>query len=103
MTAKQARRLDPDDERRIDPSVFGAHICVDHIVLNNVNSIGMNGERAALFIMDMHTRFTDLVPVANKWAEEALKALRSTSGTHRPRASTPTIRRSSQWRSRRWT
>ena len=76
MTAKQARRLDPDDERRIDPSVFGEHICVDHIVLNNVNSIGMNGERAALFIMDMHTRFTDLVPVANKSAEEALKALR---------------------------
>ena len=46
-------------------------------------SRGLNGERAAVFIMDMFTRFTDLVPVADKTAEEALRAIRYFLGEHK--------------------
>ena len=75
MTAKPARKVDPS-ERRLNPKAFGEHVCADHVVLHNAKSMGMNGERAALFIMDMFTRVPDLVPVKDKSAEETVRAIR---------------------------
>ena len=75
MTAKPARRIDPRD-RKLDPTVFGEHVCADHVILQNAKSMGMSGERAALFIMDMYTRLPDLVPLKDKSAEEATRAIK---------------------------
>ena len=75
LTAKPARRMPVDDQRR-SPSAFGQHVCVDHVILSRLSSRGMNGERAVLFIMDMYTRIADFVPVSDKTAEEAIRAIR---------------------------
>ena len=72
---KQARRI-TDPGRRIVTSAFGEHVCADHIVLMNDGAFGLEGERAALFILDMHCRFPAVVPLRNKTATEAFKALR---------------------------
>ena len=76
--------MGPDDHR-LRPEAFGDHVCVDHVILNREKSRGLNGERAAVFIMDMFPRFTDLVPVADKTAEEALRAIRYFLGEHKDR------------------
>ena len=72
-----------DDDHRLHPEAFGDHVCVDHVILNRAKSRGFNGERTAVFIMDMFTRFTDFVPVAEKTAEEAFRAIRSFLGEHK--------------------
>ena len=82
MTAKQARKVGSDDHR-LHPKAFGDHVCVDHVILNREKSRGLSGERAAVFIMDMFTRFTGLVPVADKTAEEAFRAIRYFLGEHK--------------------
>ncbi len=79
MTAKPARKIDPN-ERRLDPTVFGEHVCADHVILQNTKSMGMSGERAALFVMDMYTRVPDLIPVKDKSAGEAIRAIRHYMG-----------------------
>ena len=51
--------------------------------INTEKSRGLNGEHAAVFVMDIFTRFTDLVPVADKTSEEALRAIRYFLGEHK--------------------
>ena len=82
MTAKQACRMGPDDHR-LQSEAFGNHVCVDHVILNREKSRGLNGKRTAVYVMDMLTRFIDLVPVADENAEEALRVIRYLLGEHK--------------------
>ena len=70
-----ARRI-TDPERMVRASAFGEHVCADHIVLMRETSFGLNGEKGALFILDMHSKFPAIVPVSNKSANEVFKGLR---------------------------
>ena len=84
MSAKPARRVAPENRTVNEATAFGQHVCVDHIILSRETSEGMHGEKAALFVMDMYSRFIDVAPVANKSGEEALRALRYFLGNTPP-------------------
>ena len=75
ITMSPARRVTAADGR-ISTSSFGEHVCLDHIVLMKESAFGMNGERAALLILDMHSRFMACVPVPDKSANAAFHALK---------------------------
>ena len=78
MVAKQARRLGPEDQA-INPTAFGEHVCADHITgLDDEETA--DGNQAAMFIMDMFTRFPCLAPVKNKSASSAIHAIRQYIG-----------------------
>ena len=75
MVAKQARRLGPG-ERAVQPTTFAEHVCADHVTGMDEQRETVDGDHAALFIMDLHTRFPCLAPVKDKSAESAIKALK---------------------------
>jgi hypothetical protein len=80
MVAKQARRLGPE-HRNVNPENFGDHVCADHVTGLNEEKEMVEGHQAALFIIDLHTRFPCLAPVRDKSAESAARALRYYMGT----------------------
>ena len=74
MTAKQARRLGPN-EGDIRTEKFGDHVCADHVTGLDEQKERVDGNQAALFIIDLHSRFPCLAPVKDKSAESAVKAI----------------------------
>ena len=81
MSAKQARRIGPDDHS-VNPTCFGEHVCADHITGLYDEAEGIGGHHAALLIVDLYTRFTDLAPVKDKSAESALRAMKYYLGNY---------------------
>ena len=81
ITMSPARRVSPAGSQ-VEATSFGEHVCLDHIVLMRDSTYGLHGERAALLIVDMFTRFTVCVPVPDKSADETFKALRYFLGDH---------------------
>jgi hypothetical protein len=57
-----------------DPQAFGENVTADHVVINEHDE-GVDGERAALVILDRGTGWIDCYPVADKTAEESVRAL----------------------------
>ena len=54
--------------------MFGENVTADHVIINESDE-GVDGERAALVILDRGTGWIDCYPVAVKTAEESVRAL----------------------------
>lgn len=75
MCSAYALRCDPAN-RSIQPTHFGHLICADHIIVGHADDAGLDGERAGLIIMDAYTRMIAFIPVKDKTAPEAIRALK---------------------------
>ena len=76
----QARRKGPAHRAKIE--TFGEVICADHFIVRRDDEEGVDGEKCALMILDIGTRITDVAPVKDKSANEAVLALKNFAGNH---------------------
>ena len=76
----QARRKGPAHRNKI--ATFGDVICADHFIVNRDEDEGTDGEKCAFVMLDVGTRITDVAPVKDKSASEAIIALKNFAGNH---------------------
>ncbi|CAK9025348.1 Dynein intermediate chain 2 [Durusdinium trenchii] len=73
MLAPQARKK--GGESRIQTKAFGDHLIADHVVVRANIEEGSRGERVALVVKDLHTKFRSIYPSQSKSSDEVVIAL----------------------------
>ena len=73
MLAPQARKK--GGESRIQTKAFGDHLIADHVVVRANIEEGSRGERVALVVKDLHTKFRSMYPSQSKSSDEVVIAL----------------------------
>ena len=73
MLAPQARKK--GGESRIQTKAFGDHLIADHVVVRANIEEGNRGERVALVVKDLHTKFRSIYPAQSKSSDEVVVAL----------------------------
>ena len=73
MLAPQARKK--GGESRIQTKAFGDHLIADHVVVRANIEEGSRGERVALVVKDLHTKFRSIYPAQSKSSDEVVVAL----------------------------
>ena len=73
MLAPQARKK--GGESRIQTKAFGDHLIADHVVVRANIEEGSRGERVALVVKDLRTKFRSIYPSQSKSSDEVVIAL----------------------------
>ena len=73
MLAPQARKK--GGESRVQTKAFGDHLIADHVVARANIEEGNRGERVALVVKDLHTKFRRIYPAQSKSSDEVVIAL----------------------------
>ncbi len=67
-----------------EPTEFGQEFTVDHLIPGGYDEWGLAGESYAVTCLDRYTGYVDCIPVLDKTAEEAARAIWEVLGGERP-------------------